>query len=120
MASDGQHHLRHAVTASLRGEASHKRSVDETAEDRRDQQARPPEPEPVARRVRMGAQLAMAGEDQGEALDQVAKGDCAQPGADADDQRENYERLAACLVARQPGRRHRGGRARPAAVPRLS
>jgi hypothetical protein len=89
---DGKHHLGDAVAARLGREAVDERAVGEAADDRHDEDDERAE----EGKVRVGevaerARVGVADEEQGPALDQVAEGDRAQPGADADQQREGDE-----------------------------
>ena len=102
MLGDGEHHLGHAVAARLGAKRRDERPVQQAADHGREDD----EPDPEAGHVRVrdvpgGAVVAMAGEQLGDADDQLAERDRAEPGADADDQREGH----------QPALCPRGGRA---------
>jgi hypothetical protein len=86
---DGEHHLRHAMTARLRREARHQRPIEQTAHDRGEHH----EPDPERGHVRVRdvsgrAVVLVPGEDLRESLDQIAEADRAQARTDADGDRQ--------------------------------
>ena len=96
MLGDGQHHLGHAVAASLGREAADQRAVDQSADHRRQDHEPHPQPGDVRiGRVAGGAVVTVPAEDLREAENQVAERDRTGTGTDADRDRERDEPLAA-------------------------
>ena len=106
LARNRQHHLGHPVPACLRRPARDHRPVEQPAERRREHDERRPEPrDQMIGRVPGVAVVGPAAEELGEADDQPAEGDGAEPAqhADADRQRPQAGRARAEPAAQADG-----------------
>ena len=91
-ASDGEHHLGHAVPARLAGEQVDQRAVEQTGHDRRgdDEVAARPGDVRVAQAGGAGV-VVVPGQGQGEDLDQPAEHDRTEPSTCADEHRKQQQ-----------------------------